>query len=160
MKAAIVCLTALAVGCGRPDPRVAVGEDFDAGEQAIIERAAAKWNSVVRKPIDVSGFYATWRLIKDYTPEMQDKQFVGLTTYGTRTIRIKPGLSESSFYSTVLHELGHAQGLHHIAGPGVMNPNVGATEFTPGDIEECQAEGVCGYSPVEAAKLRLQGVID
>lgn len=137
--------------CGRTAPHFAVAAEFSPDERAEITRAAAKWNTIVRVPVSVDG--GSWRIIKA-NPPTPDPRYVGWTDTPSHTIWIRPGVG---VYAVILHELGHAQGLHHVAGPGVMNPNVGAVEFSPGDMEECRKAGACGMSDLEAAKCRLSG---
>lgn len=152
-------LAALTVACGRPEPRVAVSTEFTPEESAAIAKAAAKWNTIVRTPVHVDG--GPWQMIKAEPPDYKSKGFIGQTDYPGKHIWIMPGLAPELFYALVLHEFGHMLGLHHVQGAAVMNPTVKReqTEFTSADIEECQKVGACGYSPSEAAKLRLQGVI-
>jgi hypothetical protein len=143
------------VSCA-PDPRIVVSSDFTPDEMASIRRAAAKWNTVLVRPmnIDPSG---PWHVVKDTPPDRWTKGFVGQTFYAEKLIFIEPGLSPDAFYKTVLHEFGHLNGLHHVQGQSVMAPSASSTEFSEEDMEECRTVGACGLSQIDYAKCRLQG---
>lgn len=154
MKRLILAL-ALLLSCARPVPHVAIAEGFTNEERASIARAAEKWNTIVREPVRVDG--GPWKLVKQTPPDAPTKLYIGQTDYPGKTIFIAPDLDSRTFFLTVLHEFGHAQGLHHIPGPGIMNATIGAPDFTEGDLEECRRVNVCGLSPIDQAKCRLSG---
>lgn len=154
----ILALILACVGCSYVPPRAFVTDGFTRSQHEALERAASKWNGVLRQPLSLEG--GSWTIVPQTPPDFESKGYVGETVHGTRTIYLAPWLDEERFYVIALHELGHVAGLHHIAGSGVMNPNGYAVEFTPGDIEECQRVGACGLSEIDAAKCRLQGACD
>lgn len=142
------------------DPSLDVSAEFTPAQREAIAKAAAKWNTITMRPIVLKGG-GHWRVFLGSPKEVVADGYVGWTISGSRhEIWIKPGLSEETFYATILHELGHALGLHHVQGKAVMNPTVGQTEFTEADLEECRNAFACDLSEEDKAKLRHLGVIE
>jgi hypothetical protein len=158
VKRGLAALALALLSCA-PDPRVAASTDFSPEERAAVHRAAAKWDTILRNPMQVDP-QGPWHIIKQTPPDRFTKGFIGETLHGQQLIYIEPGLSPDVFYRTVLHEFGHLNGLHHVQGQSVMAPGAPVIEFSEEDMEECRTVGACGLSEVDYAKCRLQGACE
>jgi hypothetical protein len=145
---------ALALLSCAPSPHVAMhAAEMTEWQARCLEQAAEKWNRILIYPVRLDGGPWTLRIVDP--PGRVEHGWVGQVDRSERVIFLSPNLDERRFLSAALHELGHVSGLHHIAGPGVMNPNVGETEFSAGDFEECQRVGACELSAIDAEKMRM-----
>lgn len=60
-----------------------------------------------------------------------------------KTIRLAPDLDRTQQSLTLTHEMGHALGLKHVDGGGVMAPTATTTYPNEHDLHECRRVGAC-----------------
>lgn len=157
-------LSACATGVGFDDQDtpfcdhpLRVSDVFDGEEYASLEAATARWNAVsdekfclIRKKLPagivkraivrVPTSNRSWQ----YNLEHIGYDLKGLYFPESDCVAVPEGLPKEELYGVVLHELGHALGLQHIAAPAVMADRQGsAVDFTENDLAECRRVGVC-----------------
>jgi hypothetical protein len=140
-----------------PDPcdsTFYVSDEFTDAEIAAIHRANARWNdygiaqNCVEPRADETerAIYRLqhgsdqWRkMSKDFGGEI-----LGAFQGSSGSIWIVGDLEPELFELVALHEFGHARGLAHVDGVGVMSPGVsGVYDFTGLDLEECRRVSAC-----------------
>jgi hypothetical protein len=123
--------------CGSPPTDFTISPSFTAEEREALTRAADAWNRVAPARIALEG--GAWRVERRRPPD----GYIGWTDAHAHVVVIDPKLEGETFYAAVLHEFGHSIGLGHIKEAGVMNPVVGATDFSAADMAECRRVGAC-----------------
>ncbi len=128
-------LLAAFLGCSTPlafrvDPAI---------DSTDVQSEAAKWNGITSPgneiTVDVNG---SWLITEGDTPH----DTAGWCHRGERLIVLDSERGYSQTRPAVLHELGHALGLHHTTR-GVMGEHEIAAEFSAEDLEECRNVGAC-----------------
>jgi hypothetical protein len=123
------------LSCGHSEIRWSLPASMPEPQRAAFVASCERWNrvAVVRQSVGEGDRRVVIRL----RSEMANCGANGET--GGREMRLAPDASEA----TVMHELGHALGLGHHAGPGVMATTATGAELTAEDIEECGRVGAC-----------------
>lgn len=149
---AIIALTGCASGTNAPDldpERPYQGStDFSAHERELIEQGAMWTASHTGHPITI-----TWvdhpqgdRLIlREHLPTLI-MGHTAVTPDGGAVIRLDLWQYQDREHVTSAHEFGHALGLSHHDGDGLMSPYLydpASLEWTDGDLAGCVSALVC-----------------
>ena len=141
MSAIALVAFAFTLTCGGAVPlHFVVDPSFDGRERQELAAAAAAWNDVAREEIELGG--GPWRIERGPL----DPQLGGETFPDERRIVMRAGLDADLFAQIALHELGHAHGLRHVRGYGVMFWNADdrqAQVVTDVDVAECRRVAAC-----------------
>lgn len=124
------------VSCGQSDIRWSLPPSFSDAQRARFASSLDRWNAVAH--VQQSIGEGDRRVVLRSASEMQNGSCTRGETNGTE-LRLTPDAGEP----TMMHELGHALGLGHIDGPGVMAPTATGAELTAGDKEECRRVRAC-----------------
>lgn len=131
----VVALAALLLSCGQSEIRWSLPAAMPETQRAAFARSCERWNAraVVRQSIGEGDRRVVLRLRSE-----MDNCGANAETNG-REMRLPVDASEA----TMMHELGHALGLGHHDGPGVMATTATGSELRAEDIEECRRVGAC-----------------
>ncbi len=130
--------------------------------RADVSNGVAGWNAFSGQAVVIEGesdeVECSVRSIPWGGPEYQaiksdfGKDFMGysygedgsiIITEGDYTRSCVGNLGSTCLAGTIEHELGHANGMQHIDGGAVMNPDTVRTDFTTLDLAECKRAGAC-----------------
>lgn len=132
-------LLLLTTSCTSAGPQIDLDSRFSPDQRLAWQRAADQWNLIVDQPVAIRRGGKWHALLEPTTP----LGFLGMTNAHDHKIQIEPTTPPERFYGVVLHEMGHAIGLSHHDGPGVMNQNITTTNFTVYDFIDCDQHGKC-----------------
>ena len=157
----VAALLMCATGCAnasRPgfDSTVASTLTFDPSEWtdpqvASIYHAASRWNALAgHELVQIQAVDGT-RPEHHIRPATLPEHYSGMHSPGLDTIRIDVSQADDNFETVVVHELGHAMGMEHIAAAGIMYKVVDGSirDFTQADHQECERTGWCSGSQTE-----------
>lgn len=130
-----LALAALLSCAGHDEIRWSLPPDMPAEQRASFERSIGRWNAValVHQSIGEGDRVVVVRLRSELQNCNANAESDG------HEMRLPPDAAES----TMTHELGHALGLGHHAGPGVMAPTATQKELSEGDLAECRRVHAC-----------------
>jgi hypothetical protein len=156
----LAALLSCATGCGEDDchGELYISNGFPAAERELAYRAADRWNAMAGTTIvhltDGDQETCTMRRIEteadraDMRDDYDDPTHLpsGLTNRVTHDARIDPTVAPTHLGATIMHEMGHMLGLHHVdAERAMMAPyrERQSDEPTEADLQECRDEGIC-----------------
>lgn len=125
----------LLLSCGQSEIRWSLPPSMVGAQRASFAASLERWNAVT--VVQQSIGEGDRRVVIRLRSEMQNCN-ANAETNGTE-LRLPPDASEP----TMGHELGHALGLGHHAGPGVMAATATGAELTDNDREECRRVEAC-----------------
>jgi hypothetical protein len=123
------------LSCGHSEIRWSLPASMPEPQRAAFVASCERWNrvAVVRQSIGEGDRRVVIRLRSEMANCGANAE-----TNGTEM-----RLPEDAQAPTMMHELGHALGLGHIEGPGVMATTATGADLTAGDIDECQRVEAC-----------------
>jgi hypothetical protein len=112
-------------------------------ERAAFGEACERWNHVAIRQQHIAepgdGNRRVLMVLREHMANGPDTD--GET--GSGVMRLARGMERGEFLMVTVHEQGHALGLRHIDGVGVMHAHAGQVEFSDDDIAECRRAKAC-----------------
>lgn len=156
MKYFMIIMCIFFVGCGSPNVKFKISDEWTDEEALKIMEAGRRWNEFAHQNVIVFEGFSNERgnLIRKKMPN--EKNFQSntrrLATYMGENgdIRVDMPSDENveneKFILVLMHEMGHALGLEHVSFRGDLMSeryNSKLTGFTQNDLRECIKVGVC-----------------
>lgn len=134
-----VLLLAFVCSCAATGIRWQLPADMPPDARDEFATACADWNAVAIEQQSIGP--GDRRVI--YWPREQMQTVGANAETSAREMRIARDIDSAQRPKTMTHELGHALGLKHHQGAGVMAADAPTTEILEADRAECRRVGAC-----------------